>query len=166
MRLARSLLRFLFCLSDARRHPVSRSSRPRVLAFPLLGVMAILGSAAHAQTVRWERSDAGMPNAVLLVFEDCTPVGEPQLTSILGVAFTRIGQTSAMNGVNFQVTRSVILPYQVRGKQSATIPTFNVKTDNGSRRAEAFNIAAPAPPLESVASAKLVPERTSVWAGE
>src|SRR5687767_10714792 len=99
MRLARSLLRFLFCLADARRHPVSRSSRPRVLAFPLLGVMAILGSAAHAQTVRWELSDAGMPNAVQLVFENCTPDGEPQLPSIPGVTFTRIGETSATNVV-------------------------------------------------------------------
>src|SRR5688500_10366920 len=111
MRLARSLLRLLFCLAYACRLPASSPSRPRGVSLPLLGVMALLGSAAHAQTVRWEPADDGTPNAVQLVFENCAPEGEPQLPAITGVSFNRVGQTTNTNVVNFQVTRSVILTY-------------------------------------------------------
>jgi hypothetical protein len=166
MRLARSLLRFLFCLADVRPRFAPRPPTHHALAVLLFGAVTLLGSAARAQTVRWEPADDGTPNAVQLVYENCAPEGEPQLPSIPGVSFNRIGQTTSTNVVNFKMTRSVILTYQVRGRQAVAIPAFNVNTDKGSRRVEAFTIAAPAPPLESVANAKLVPERTTVWAGE
>jgi hypothetical protein len=127
---------------------------------------------ALAQTVHWEPSDSGMPNTVQLVFENCGPDGDPQLPALPGVTFAFLGQSE-----NTQMSfgtggasrlRTVTLSYLLRSRQNAPvqIPAFTVKTDKGPLRVAAFNAAAPAAPLESVASAKLVPERTRVWAGE
>jgi hypothetical protein len=131
--------------------------------FPLV-VTAI----AYAQSVRWMPSDSGVPNTVQLVFENCAPDGEPQPPAIPGITFTRVAESTSTNIVNFQVNRSVILTYQFRGRISGplAIPAFSVKTDRGTLRVPPFNAEAPAPPPDSVASARLIPERTSVWAGE
>jgi hypothetical protein len=138
----------------------------RLLSLIVVSFTAAL--AARAQSVRWEPAESGMANAVVLVYENCEPDGQPELPSIPGVTFTPIGRTESMNMVNFQTTRSVMLSYLVRGRQGAPvqIPTFTVKTSAGPQRVAAFNAAAPAAPLESVASSRLIPERTSVWAGE
>ncbi|WP_414660753.1 BatD family protein [Horticoccus sp. 23ND18S-11] len=145
---------------------VSAVARERPFLASLIPLLFAV--AAQAQSVRWEPSDSGMANSVQLVFENCAPDGEPQLPVVAGVTFTRIAESTNTNIVNFQVTRSVILTYQLRGRQTGpvAIPAFSVKTDKGSLRVAAFNTAAPAPPLESVAGAKLTPERASVWAGE
>ncbi|MBL9190004.1 MAG: BatD family protein [Opitutaceae bacterium] len=132
------------------------------LLFPLLAGLA------RAQSVRWEPADSGVSQAAMLVFEDCAPDGEPQLPAVPGVTFTRVGQSSNTSIVNGAVTRSIVLSYLIRSRQSGpvTIPAFTVKTDKGPRPVAAFNAAAPAAPVESFASARLIPERTSVWAGE
>jgi hypothetical protein len=36
-----------------------------------------LGVTARAQSVRWEPADGGVPNAVMLLFENCEPDGQP-----------------------------------------------------------------------------------------
>ena len=131
-----------------------------------------LVSAAHAQVVQWELSEAGLPNTVVLVFENCEPDGQPELPVIPGVTFTSLGRSessqSTFGAGGFTTIRTVALSYMIRGRQNTPvqIPAFTVKTNKGSMRVDAFNAAAPAAPIESVASAKLVPERTSVWAGE
>ena len=127
--------------------------------------------AAHGQSVRWEPSDAGA-NTVVLVFENCEPDGQPELPNIPGVTFTSLGRAessqSTLRPGGFSTVRSIAISYMVRGRQNTPvqIPAFTVKTNKGPMRVDAFNVAAPAAPLESVASAKLLPERTSVWAGE
>lgn len=125
-------------------------------------------AAAHAQSVRWVAGDSGLANSAQLIFENCAPDGEPQMPTLPGVTFTRVGQTQSTSIVNFQMTQSVILTYVIRGRQGGpvAIPAFTVKTDKGAMRVDAFTVAGPSQSLESVASAKLVPERTTVWAGE
>ncbi len=127
---------------------------------------------ARAQTVRWMPADSSLPNALQLVFEDCAPDGQPTLPTLAGVTFTFLGQSESSHfsfgtgGASRQ--RTITQSYMIRARQNAPvqIPAFTVKTDKGNLRVDAYNAAAPAAPLESVASSKLVPERTSVWAGE
>src|SRR5687767_7961205 len=127
---------------------------------------------AHAQAVRWELPEAGLPNTVVLVFENCEPDGQPELPVIPGVTFTSLGRSessqSTFGAGGFTTVRTIALSYMVRGRQNAPvqIPAFTVKTNKGPMRVEPFNAAAPAAPIEAVAGAKLIPERTSVWAGE
>ncbi len=135
---------------------------------PLVFLSLVASLTARAQSVRWEPAENGTASAVVLVYENCEPDGQPELPAIAGVTFTFIGRTESMNMDNFQTTRSVRLSYLVRGRQGAPvqIPAFTAKTTRGPQRVAAFNAAAPAAPLESVASSRLIPERTSVWAGE
>ncbi len=139
------------------------------LLLPLLALFA--AGAARAQSVRWEAAD-GLANAVVLVFENCEPDGQPELPAIPGVtlAFQNRGEStqSTFGPGGFNTTRTIMLTYSVRARQGTAvqIPTFTVKTNRGPQRVAAFNVASPAPPLESVASARLLLERNSVWAGE
>ena len=129
---------------------------------------AALIATVLAQSVRWEPAESGMPNAVALVFDNCSPESQPDLPTIPGLTFTFLGRSESMNMINFQTSRSVTLSYLLRGRQNgpAQIPAFTVKTDKGPLRVAAFNAAAPAAPLDSVASARLLPEKPTVWTGE
>lgn len=140
----------------------------RLARLSLLLPLALLAFVARAQSVRWSATDSGVTQAAVLVFEDCAPDGEPQLPTVAGVAFTRVGESSNMSIVNGAVTRSIMLNYLIRARQNGpvSIPAFTVKTDKGPRQVAAFTVGAPAAPVDSFASARLVPERASVWAGE
>ncbi len=141
----------------------------RLLRLPFFFLLFVAAMAsARAQSVRWEPAESGMSNAIMLVFENCEPDGQPVLPSIPGVSFTAAGRSESMNMVNFSVTRTVALSYIIRGPQNppVQIPAFGVKTNKGTLRVAPFNVASPAPLLDSVASAKLIPARPSVWAGE
>ena len=133
----------------------------------LILVLCLVLPMVRAQSVRWQASDSGS-SAIQLVFEDCAPDGAPELPSVPGLTFSKVGETSSTNIVNFDVHRSVILTYLVRSRQNAAvqIPAFSVKTNKGVQRVAAFNAAAPAASAASVASSKLIPERTTAWAGE
>jgi hypothetical protein len=133
-----------------------------------LSLFLWLAIAVHAQSVRWEAGDSGIASAVQLVFENCAPDGQPDLPPLAGATLTFQGQSESVNIINFQMTRTVTLGYIVRSRQNipVQIPAFTVKTNKGSLRVPAFNAAAPAATLESIASAKLTPARPSVWAGE
>jgi hypothetical protein len=142
-----------------------RSARNLLL---FLAALTGLGSLLSAQTVRWEPAESGLSNAIMLVFENCEPDGPPALPAIPGVSFTPAGRSVSTNIVNFQMTQTTALTYVVRGPQNPPIqiPPFTVQTNKGDQRVPAFNVAAPAAPLDSVASARLVPAKKSVWAGE
>lgn len=141
------------------------------IVFPAL-LLFVLATIVRGQSVRWEAADGGMPNTVVLVYENCEPDGQPELPSLPGVTFTFQGRSESSQSTfgpgGFNTTRSIALSYTVRGRQGTAvqIPTFTVKTNKGPQRVAAFNVASPAPPLESVASARLLLERNSVWAGE
>lgn len=133
-------------------------------AIPLL-----LAVALRAQSVRWEMADQGsLSSTVQLIFENCSPDGQPDLPNVPGITFTFVGQAQNTSIVNFQVTRSIALTYMLRARANTQlqIPVFTVRTDKGALRVAAFNAGAPSGSVDTVASAKLVPERTSVWAGE
>jgi hypothetical protein len=142
----------------------------RFISFSL--ILSVLTVLSHSQTVRWEPADGGTPNTVMLVFENCEPEGQPELPVIPNVTFTSLGRSESSQSTfgtgGITTVRTVALSYMVRGRQNTPvqIPPFSVKTNKGVIRVAAFNAAAPAAPLESVASARLVPERSSVWAGE
>ncbi|MBL9212561.1 MAG: BatD family protein [Opitutaceae bacterium] len=141
------------------------------LFFPTL-LLFVLATVGRGQSVRWEPADGGMPNTIILVYENCEPDGQPELPVINGVTFTFQGRSESSQSTfgpgGFNTTRSIALSYTVRGRQGVPvqIPTFTVKTSKGPQRVPAFNVATPAPPLESVAGARLLLERNSVWAGE
>src|SRR5215207_1512298 len=145
----------------------------RVVRFIFLGLFfAAISVLARAQAVRWEPAEGGLPNTVVLVFENCEPDGQPELPAIPNVTFTALGRSessqSSFGAGGFSTIRTVGLSYMVRGRQNTPvqIPAFTVKTNKGPMRVGPFNAAAPAAPLESVASGKITPERPSVWAGE
>jgi hypothetical protein len=145
--------------------PALRVARRRLA----LWLFVLCGTFVHAQSVRWELADQGMMSAaVQLVFENCSPDGDPDLPQIPGVTLQFAGSSNSTNIVNFQMTQSVSLVYMVRsrGNTPVRIPQFNVKTNKGVLRVAAFDLAAPSNTVEAVASSKLIPERASVWAGE
>lgn len=140
---------------------------PFRLLFPLFAFLSV-ALATRAQSVRWEPSESGVSSAINLVFENCEPEGQPAIPAIPGVTLTLTGSSTSTNIVNFRMTHSVVLSYFVRGPQNPPIqiPAFTVKTNKGALRVEPFNVAAPAAPIASMASARLIPGRTTVWAGE
>ena len=87
----------------------------------LLAIIAGLGARLAAQSVRWEPAESGLSNAIMLVFENCEPDGQPALPAIPGVSFTPAGRSVSTNIVNFQMTQTVALTYVVRGPQNPPI---------------------------------------------
>lgn len=160
-------MRHVFVLFALLAHVASRAGRGTapVAALALLAVG--LGSTARAQSVRWE-ADPGAPNSVQLVFRDCEPDGNPLLPNLSGATLTFLGQSSNMSIVNFEMSRTVTFSYLVRARQSTPvqIPSFQVRTSKGTLTAPAFTVAQPGASLDSVASSKLMPEKTTLWAGE
>lgn len=142
----------------------------RLVRFALaLTIPLLLAVVLRGQSVRWEMADQGsLSSTVQLIFENCSPEGQPDLPTVPGVTFTFVGQAQNTSIVNFQVTRSIALTYMLRARANTPlqIPAFNVRTDKGTLRVAAFNAGAPSASVDTVASAKLVPERTTVWAGE
>ena len=154
--------------SAGRGDPARRSSRGALRWLFLLALSLLLPIAARAQTVRWETSDSGSPE-LILVFENCSPDGAPQLPVVAGVTLTLAGQTNSTNIVNFRRTDSVLLTYRVRttGGTAIAIPAFSVKTDKGVLRVPAINASAARPSVaDSVATARLQPTTLTLWAGE
>ena len=143
-----------------------RTGPGRRLLWTLLAFAAALS--LPAQSVRWEAGDSGLGNSLLLIFENCEPEGQPALPAIPGVTFAPAGRSESTNIVNFSVSRTIALSYVVRGPQNPPlqIPAFTVRTSKGDLPVAAFNVAAPAAPLDSLARARLLPARPSVWAGE
>lgn len=154
-------------------HDDSILSSPRGAQRRLAGWLAVacalfFAVAARAQTVRWQAAESSLAIAVELVFEGCSPEGQPDLPTLPGATIQFVGRSESMNLIDFQMRRTVTLSYLIRARQNAPvqIPEFTVRTDQGPIRVPAFTAAAPAVSLDSVASSKLIPSSTRVWAGE
>lgn len=149
--------------------PTMRPPRfvPRFAAAAVAVLFVFAASLAFAQSVRWE-SEPGAGSTLLLVFDDCAPDGQPDLPSVTGVTFQYVGQSENVSIVNFQMTRSVVLSFLVRARQSGPlqIPAFKVKTNKGLLPVPAFSAAGPNITADSVARSFLRPEKTKLWAGE
>ena len=144
--------------------------RRGVLWWPLfllvLGVTFV--SSAHAQSVRWESGNSGDPAEIQLIFEDCSPEGDPQLPRVGGTTFTLVGSSSQTTMSTSGFSRATILTYRARSQQSGAIqlPAFNVQTNKGSIRVAAFNGGATRSAADANITSRLNPGSTTVWAGE
>jgi hypothetical protein len=139
----------------------------------------ILPALARAQSVQWDPSRGALPvgqaRSLSLVFQDCTPKGQPVIPKVDGLTLQFYGQSSSTSIVNMTMSRSTTLTYaaQLTKNQRIEIPAFDVETDKGRVRVTAVRfeptgatVGNSGTPLESAASAKLTPAPTSVWAGE
>jgi hypothetical protein len=133
--------------------------------FALLAPL-LLATLAQAQTIRWE-TDPAQPNTLMLVFEGCSPRGEVTPPAIVGATLNYIGQSDNMSIVNGVVSRSTTQSFFLRARQAGPvqIPSFSVQTDKGAITVRPFSTS-PQTVQDSIASSKLVPERTTVWTGE
>lgn len=132
-------------------------------------LLLFLPALAVAQSVRWELAEQStQATAVQLVFENCAPDNEPTLPAIPNATLQLAGTSQNTNVVNFQVTRSVLLIYLVqrRGSAPVQIPAFEVATNKGRLKVDAFTIPAPQTSVDSIAGSKLIPGQTTMWAGE
>jgi hypothetical protein len=139
----------------------------RFTAFLLLS--AFLLTIVRAQSVHWSNSPSGDPSELQLVFQDCTPVGDPQLPAIDGLKLNLAGTSSQTTINNFTLSRSTILTYLASAQRAGVtvkIPAFTVKTSKGDLRVPAFTGGAPRSAADADISARLSPGATTVWAGE
>lgn len=129
-------------------------------------LLLVAAIAARAQSVHWEAGESSLGNVVQLVFEDCEPEGDPELPALPNATLSFAGTSTSMNIVNMSVSRTMTLSYIVQAKRAGAlqIPAFTVKTNKGPIKVAAFTGSAPS--AEAVAKSRLIPDRSSVWAGE
>ncbi|HEY1791713.1 MAG TPA: BatD family protein [Opitutaceae bacterium] len=142
-------------------------------------VAAALAARLGAQTVSWDPPGGSLPvgevSQLTLVFEDCSPDGDPAPPKVDGLRIEYQGQSSNLSLINGSFSRSVSLSYGVllAKAQSVTIPEFRVKTNKGELAVPQVRFAAAGATVGSsgvsltdAASAVLAPSADSVWAGE
>lgn len=127
-----------------------------------------LGSIGSAQSVQWLSADSGDPSDLQLVFDNCTPDGNPVLPTLADATLSFAGRSEQTSIINFKVTRSVVLNYRLRSRAggSVSIPAFTVKTDQGDLRVPPFTTGAVRQAPEVNLQARLLPGNPTVWAGE
>lgn len=139
---------------------------PAVRIWFLATLALALAPLARAQVVRWEFHESGQPGVLNLVFENCQPQGDPVLPAVSGVTFQPVSSGTNMQFGTGGSFRFHTITYVYRPATPITIPEFTVNTNRGPLRVAAFNTAKTAPSLDTIAGARLMPERASVWAGE
>lgn len=151
--------------------------RPRLLF--VFAVALALPHFARGQSVRWDPPSGSLPvgqaQALALVFENCTPKGQPTLPRVNGLTLQFYGQSQNTTVVNLTVSQRVIYTYAalLSRNERAEIPAFDVETDKGRQRVAAARfdpvgatVGNTGTPLESAATAKLTATPNSVWVGE
>lgn len=152
----------------------------RLLHLLLLGLSALVGAhTVGAQTVRWDPIQGtlalGQTSELQLVFEDCSPTGQPRLPSIDGLTLEFAGQSTSTSIINFTRSDSVTFTYAARlsKNQRVTIPSFEVETNKGKFRTPvatfdpgAATVGGTGVALDNAAASRLVATPASVWAGE
>lgn len=151
--------------------------RPRFTFLVFLAV--VLPALLRAQTVRWDPPRGSLPVGqtvgLRLVYEDCTPRGEPPLPRVPDLKLELASQNSNTSIVNGVVSSSVVLTYAATLAQSrpVDIPPFTVETDKGQVRVAAARyeptaatVGGTATQLSDAASARITIAPNSVWAGE
>ena len=152
----------------------------RLLHLLLLGLSAlVVAHTASAQTVRWDPIQGtlavGQTSELQLVFEDCSPTGQPRLPGIDGLTLEFAGQSTSTSIINFTRSDSVTFTYAARlsKNQRVTIPSFEVETNKGKFRTPvatfdpgAATVGGTGVALDNAAASRLVATPASVWAGE
>ena len=135
---------------------------------PALFFLFSLGfAAAHAQTVHWDGADDS--SELQLIFEDCTPDGDPHLPPVDGATLSLTGSSSQTAISNGSFSRSTVLTYNSRARHTGVtlqIPGFTVQTNKGPQRVAAFTGGAPRVIPDSTVNARLLTGPNQVWAGE
>ena len=136
--------------------------------FPALFFLLCLALAtARAQSVHWEGADDS--SELQLIFEDCSPDGDPRLPPIEDSVLTLTGNSSQTTISNGSFSRSTILTYDSRARHAGVtlqIPAFTVQTNKGPQRVAAFTGGAPHVIPDSTVNARLMTGSTQLWAGE
>ncbi len=152
----------------------------RLIPLLLLGLAALFPAvAARAQNVRWDPIQGsiavGQPSELQLIFEDCTPTGQPRLPRVDGLTLDFAGQSTSTSIINFSRSDSVTFTYAARltKNQRVTIPSFEVETDKGKFRTPVATfdpgtatVGGTGVALENAAASRLVATPAAVWAGE
>lgn len=145
--------------------------------FAPLAFLATLALAANGQTARWEPASGtlafGQTSQLQLIFEGCSPKGQPSLPSVDGLVLQFAGSSSQTSIFNGKVSQTEVLGYAVRPtkRNDLVIPEFSVETDKGRINvpSASFTVGAATvgggASLESIATSNFnVP--STVWAGE
>ncbi len=152
----------------------------RLIHLLLLGLSALIGAATvSAQTVRWDPIQGtlavGQTSELQLIFEDCSPTGQPRLPRIDGLTLEFAGQSTSTSIINFSRSDSVTFTYAARltKNQRVIIPSFEVETNKGKFRTPvatfdpgSATVGGTGVALDNVAASRLVATPASVWAGE
>ncbi len=154
----------------------------RMVRYILLYIVLAFGAAgAAAQSVHWEPARGtlavGQATALGLIYDGCEPKGtaQPALPKVDGLTLQFYGRSENTSMVNFSFSRTVTLTYAalLSKKQPVDIPAFDVETDKGRLHVASAHfdptgatVGPSGTPLETAASAKLVPSPSTVWAGE
>lgn len=158
---------------------ITRMSR-RLISLLLLGLTALFAAAsARAQTVRWDPIQGtlavGQTSELQLIFEDCSPTGQPRLPRIDGLTLEFAGQSTSTSIINFTRSDSVTFTYAARltKNQRVTIPSFEVETNKGKFRTPvatfdpgSATVGGTGVALDNAAASRLVATPASIWAGE
>lgn len=152
----------------------------RLLPLLLLALTALFAAPlARAQTVRWDPIQGtlavGQTSELQLIFEDCSPTGQPRLPRIDGLTLEFASQSASTSIINFSRSDSVTFTYAARltKNQRVTIPSFEVETNKGKFRTPVATfdpgtatVGGTGVALDNAAASRLVATPASVWAGE
>jgi hypothetical protein len=139
---------------------------PRFLfLFVAAFVTAVSG---FAQSVHWEAGDSGDPADLQLMFQDCSPAGDPQLPHLAGTTLALAGSSSQTTINNFTMSRTTLLLYRARtqGSTAIKIPAFVVQTNKGALTVPAFTGGVPRSASDANVLSRLEVGTPSVWVGE
>ena len=136
--------------------------------FPaLLLLLAFAFTWARAQSVHWEGADDS--SEIQLVFEDCSPDGDPRLPPLEDSTLSYTGTSSQATITNGSFARTTILSYNSRARRAGVtlqIPAFTVQTNKGPIRVPAFTGGAPRVISDSTVNSRLMTGAPTIWAGE
>ena len=160
----------------------SRRVRFMQLAIAGLGLWLGLTAAASAQQVRWQLPDPhlslGKTSPLELVFENCSPKGDPKLPEVdgLGDFGAPVGRQKQVSIINFRPTNREVFSYFVRPTRAGRIeiPAFEVETNAGTLTVPALSLEADAEArlsstgerVDRLVRATLETASTEVWEGE
>jgi hypothetical protein len=137
---------------------------------------AVIGHAAPGFSTSLDRETMSFGETVTLslVFEDCSPQGEPNLPAIAGLEFSGGGMMESHTSVNGASSASITYTFEVRPTKPGefTIPALRASTDHGAfasrplrLRVVQGNLPQPAGVPET-AFVRIVPTTNTLYIGE
>lgn len=148
----------------------------------IFGLALLSVASAMAQQVRWQLPDPqfaiGKSTPLELVFENCSPKGDPVLPEVdgLGSFGAPVGRQKQVSIVNFRPTQREVLSYFVRPTRAGRIEVsaFEVETNAGTLKVPALSFEVDAQArlsstgerVDHLVRATLETSPAEVWQGE